>query len=458
MLFVYSTGKDGWRDRMFSRHIHSEALGDQMIRAWPCLVIALVACGGNEAAVTSEGPVYCIEQGDCEAGFACDSWTGLCVCASSGVCPEQELCNPYTGRCEAQEGRCGSDTSCAPSEYCSSVGRCVARKSLCQRCEQSNECGGAEDLCLPGGACGIDCSHDADACPPGSVCWPFGNASQCVPALGDCSVPPRCRADSDCPPGNTCLDGTCQASCQSDSNCPAQWRCLDQLCHPPANCDDDRSCSQGTICQAGRCLPGCNDNSNCPLGETCQEGRCQQGCDAHADCPLDRACQAGQCVDEICIGNDCALACQVDLFCGPGRHCDQRQGRCRDGLPGGLCVACNQMVTGQCGTGLCLGTPTRRACTGNRDCTGGGEYCDRAYGCFRDRECPGGQTCLDANIAQNQAGRCSGGTCSNFRCVTPCDANLNSCPVGFACEEVRRAGGGSVIGTYCQPEDGEFCP
>ena len=80
------------------------------------------------------------------------------------------------------------------------------------------------------------------------------------------------------------------------------------------------------------------------------------------------ACQAGQCVDEVCTGNDCALACQVDLFCGPGRHCDRRQGRCRDGLPGGLCVACNQMVAGQCGTGLCLGTPTRRACTGDRDC------------------------------------------------------------------------------------------
>ena len=32
-----------------------------------------------------------------------------------------------------------------------------------------------------------------------------------------------------------------------------------------------------------------------------------------------------------------------------------------------------------------------------------------------------------------------------LRCMTPCEANQMSCPVGFACEEVRRAGGGSVI-------------
>ena len=134
----------------------------------------------------------------------------------------------------------------------------------------------------------MDCSDDADACPPGSICWPFENASQCVPALGDCSVPPRCRAASDCPPGNTCDDGVCQARCQSDTDCPAQWRCLDGLCRAPARCETDQECPQGTICQSARCLPGCSDNSGCPLGETCQSGRCEQGCDEHADCPLDR--------------------------------------------------------------------------------------------------------------------------------------------------------------------------
>ena len=429
-----------------------------MKRVWPWLIFGLLGCGGEDPPAAPQGQVYCIDQSDCESGFACDSWTGLCVCASSGVCPDQQLCNPYTGRCEVQEDRCASDTACSPSEYCGPDGRCAQRKSLCEACESSSECGGADDLCLPGGACGLDCSDDDDACPPGSICWPFENASQCVPALGDCSVPPRCRAASDCPPGNTCDDGVCQARCQSDTDCPAQWRCLDGLCRAPARCETDQECPQGTICQSARCLPGCSDNSSCPLGETCQSGRCEQGCDEHADCPLDRACQAGQCVDEVCTGNDCALACQVDLFCGPGRHCDRRQGRCRDGLPGGLCVACNQMVAGQCGTGLCLGTPTRRACTGDRDCAAAGEYCDRAYGCFRDRECPSGQTCTGANIAQNQAGSCSGGTCSNFRCASACQPEAGNCPVGFTCEEVRRAGGGSVIGTYCQPEDGQACP
>jgi hypothetical protein len=417
-----------------------------------------VACGGDAPTPESEGPVYCMAQEDCPSGFGCDSWTGLCVCASSGVCPEAQICNPYSGQCEVQEGRCASDTACAPSEFCGSDGSCSPRRSLCEPCGSSNQCGGTKDLCLPGGACGSDCSEDEDACPIGSVCWPFENASQCVPALGDCSVPPRCRAETDCPPGNRCVDGGCQASCANDNDCAAQWRCVDSLCHPPAACEDDSFCSHGTICQAGRCLPGCADNSNCPLGETCQAGRCQQGCDSHADCPLDRACQAGSCVDEICMGNQCSLACQVDLFCGPGRHCDTRRGMCRDGLPGGLCVACNQMIAGQCGNGLCLGIPTRLACTGDRDCPEGGQYCDQAYGCFRDRECPGGQTCVGADINQNLAGQCSGGACSNFRCVTPCDAGSGGCPVGFACEEIRRAGGGSVIGDYCQPEDGQHCP
>ncbi len=421
-----------------------------------CLV---AACGGDAETPPPEGPVYCLEQADCPSGFACDTWTGLCVCASSGVCPDQQLCNPYTGLCEIQEGRCASNAACAPSEYCGADGQCARRLGLCEPCRSSNQCGSDQDLCLPSGACGLDCSGNLDACPPGSICWPFGQTAQCVPALGDCSVPPRCRADADCPPGNTCTEGSCQAACAEHSDCPAQWRCVDRLCRAPTSCNhEEANCPAGTSCQAGRCLPGCVNNSGCALGEICAEGRCETGCTNHSDCPLDRACQAGQCVDEVCTGNQCAPACQVDLFCGPGRHCDRRRAQCQEGLPGGLCQRCDQMVAGGCGNGLCVGVARREACTADRDCVADGTYCSNTYGCFQDRECPQNQSCVGANIPRNEAGQCSGGVCSNFHCATRCEPNDGNCPVGFVCEDVRRAGGGSVIGSFCQPEDGEFCP
>jgi hypothetical protein len=417
---------------------------------------AAVGCSADEPPPAT-GSIWCLDDSDCTSGFACDAWTGMCACASSAVCEEGQVCNPYSGMCEEHPERCASDAACAAAEYCAEDGTCHQRKGLCEPCDSSASCGGAGDLCLPSGACGVDCEVDPDGCPPGAVCWRFPGAQQCVPAFGDCSVPPRCRGDADCPPGNTCREGACVGTCQNDSQCAAGWRCADNLCRPPARCPDDSDdeCPAGTVCRAGRCMPGCLDSTDCPLGSRCRVGRCASGCDTRADCPLDRACIDEECVDEVCSQGPCEPACQVDLFCPAGRFCDVAAGHCRDGLPGGLCNACDRLQPGGCAGGLCVGHATRIGCTGHQQCDGG-TYCDARFSCFFDRDCAGGQQCDGADLNADIPGVCSGGNCSGFRCASPCDGAAGSCPTGFVCSPVQRPGGG-VVGHYCLADQGQLC-
>ncbi|MEC7750544.1 MAG: hypothetical protein VX405_03440 [Myxococcota bacterium] len=424
------------------------------------LGVVLGGCaGGDDQRTGSEATIACLADEDCPTGQACDAWTGLCVCANSNICDEGERCNPYTGRCEQFEEGCRVDSDCSVALYCSSENQCRPRGGLCSPCDNSSQCGHSQDLCLPGGACGVDCSRDPDVCPTGSVCWQFGTAAQCVPAFGDCSLPPACRSDVDCPRGSTCFEGACVVSCQRNAECPAEWRCLDGYCQPPNRCPegDDATCPEGTVCRSGLCVPGCSANKACPLGERCTAGRCVEGCDRHADCPLDQACVSGTCRDEICDAEGrCAKACQADLFCEPGQYCDNDAGRCRDGLPGGLCRACNHRVLGDCGDGnFCIGEASRTACRANADCGGNGFYCNPAYPCFFTRECAQGQECTGATPADNIPGRCTGGICASYRCGLACDPEQPSCPSGFLCAPVRVAG--RVVGQNCMPEQGLTC-
>ena len=294
----------------------------------------------------------------------------------------------------------------------------------------------AQTTCVSGGACGLDCSDDDDACPPGSICWLFENASQCVPALGDCSVPPLSR--------RRIVRQATPATMASASPLPERHRLSGAMALPrrslsPARCETDQECPQGTICQSRGASPAARTTAAVRWVRPVNQGAANRAA-THADCPLDRACQAGQCVDEVCTGNDRALACQVDLFL-PGTALRSQAQAAVAMVYRGLVRRATRWWLGNAAPACAPGTPTRRACTGDRDCAAAGEYCDQCLrllpwivSAHQDR--PARAPTL------RKTGSCSGGTCSNFRCASACQPEAGNCPVGFTCEEVRRAGGG----------------
>lgn len=104
---------------------------------------------------------------------------------------------------------------------------------------------------------------------------------------------PRCRENSDCPPGQVCVDGECVTPtptpigfCNDDEDCPPGEVCVDHHCVTPTPtatpigfCNDDEDCPPGEVCVDHHCVtptptPQCRENSDCPSGQVCVDGTC----------------------------------------------------------------------------------------------------------------------------------------------------------------------------------------
>jgi peptidoglycan-associated lipoprotein len=75
----------------------------------------------------------------------------------------------------------------------------------------------------------------------------------------------QCRGNSDCPSGQKCNAGRCEApepvsmACTDDSQCPAGQSCIGGAC---AACTSDSQCGAGGKCNAGRCARASSDSGN----------------------------------------------------------------------------------------------------------------------------------------------------------------------------------------------------
>ncbi len=104
---------------------------------------------------------------------------------------------------------------------------------------------------------------------------------------------PRCRENTDCPPGQVCVDGECitptptpPGFCNDDDDCPPGQVCVDHQCvtptptaTPPGFCNDDDDCPPGQVCVDHQCVtptptPQCRENTDCPSGQVCVDGMC----------------------------------------------------------------------------------------------------------------------------------------------------------------------------------------
>ena len=293
------------------------------------LLVSLTALCGCE--VDQRLRTYCVEDADCPAGFRCDTQTGLCLCASDEVCRLDEYCAP-DGICRRRMS-CDSNLDCPDDTYCdTTTGNCI-ELAKCTKDEQ---------------------------CPLGMIC--SDGFFKCMEG---------CRYSGDCWLGQVCIDGECAEDRCDDNSCCEYG----QICDPETKtCYDDTRgpycspCNPGSVSDPYRCDRGpnfCiltkNDPSLDPFcGVDCSEGQeCPNGYGCHlilvapaGSCRSDEECESGVC--HINEGDDVGFClCSADDQC-PGDSCNDLTMQCmitrRDCTPGGQ--ECERPI--YCIDGLCL--------------------------------------------------------------------------------------------------------
>ncbi len=121
-----------------------------------------------------------------------------------------------------------------------------------------------------------------------------------------------------------------QTSCEESSDCPRGQVCLEGLCEASESCLTSLECCPGADCQGGVCVPlpsNCREEQDCPNSAlSCQEGLCQRiSCGGDEDCAEGDFCLAGFCHRSAPCGGQCEGACFPQLdSCRTLESCSQR--------------------------------------------------------------------------------------------------------------------------------------
>jgi Cys-rich repeat protein len=338
------------------------------------------------------------KPGDVPSGFsevflrlgtvAGGKWEALVVSsvdtAAKRVTGETDHFTPY-GVVNTQE--CRSDADCVP-------GMMLCVNGKCAECTKDEDCGAGKvcrlNVCeaLPRNPCenmGGMCV--SGVCPKGK----HAEGYECTPAGTICCLP-GCKADSDCPSGEECQNGSCVAvaECTHRCDCNQGWECVDGTC---------------IVMDSGDIgVVYCCENTGCPDGAPCEfrsgkydtcQGSPDGGTDAGdagdggtGECAADSDCAAGRiCVD---IGglNSCEEGCRGgDGKCS--RFFDKWDCSC-----GVVPKACGQAPEYQLHT--CT-EALNECCPGDLD--GGTDAGDAGdgggQGCKADSDCAAGQSCIN---------------------------------------------------------------
>ncbi len=161
-------------------------------------------------------------------------------------------------------------------------------------------------------------------------CNPF-DASDCQEAVATPTPTPECRENTDCDPGEVCVDGTCVEAtptptpigfCTSNDDCEPPQVCVDNMCVDPTPtptpigfCTSNDDCEPPQVCVDNMCVDPtptptpigfCNSNDDCPDGQACIDHMCRPFtptptatpigfCNSNEDCPDGQAC-----IDHMC--------------------------------------------------------------------------------------------------------------------------------------------------------------
>ncbi len=239
-------------------------------------------------------------------------------------------------------------------------------------------------------------------------------------------------------------------------------------------CASDNDCAKPLFCQplsgsqavcSQLCTPG--TSGGCPTGFGCvayqgstTQGACLQdaGGGGSKGKAIGEPCQSSsECTSKLCVSSGgsatCLVPCTSGAQCPSGQSCQlfsgKSYGACADAPSGGggslLPDGSECTASGQCSSGLCVGSGSKGTCLG--DCTtkpcAAGFACKKLSngksGCFETGDLKLGAACgedLD----------CQGGLCvasgSKYVCSQPCGASA-PCPNGTSC--VAISGGAACL-------------
>lgn len=308
-------------------------------------------CGPNGICRTVNGAASCsypecVTNADCSPRTACvnqrcvDPCPGSCgvnaICEvvnhhASCLCPPGYVGSPYE-RCVLQDVPAPPQPrpECVVDDECSRDKACIN-----QQCQ--DPC--ALDRCGPNADCRVQNHRPLCVCRDGFE----GNGRYGCHEIG-------CRADSECPPTEACVNRECvdvcrytqcgenavcrsdynhrarcecrpgfygnplisctRPECVSDDECPYNLACINERCRDPCNCGQNALCRVDNHRALCSCPPGYEGDAGSKCSPVAQA---EPQCRTDGDCPSQLACFSGVCKNPCIETKPCAphASCSV---------------------------------------------------------------------------------------------------------------------------------------------------
>jgi hypothetical protein len=243
---------------------------------------------------------------------------------------------------DAPEETTGVDVAPTPclgtTQSCGAPGQCIdcsssAQGTACVQgacgCKDPKQDCAIDQACSSSHVCSSSCAGgltcNGGCCDGFGLCFVGGQDDGCGDNGGPCQ---SCGGQTP-----TCSGGTCTSACDATSSpCGAGFCCRGGTCAAAgtpqacgASCADCTDAAAGSACVAGAC--GCNGSADCassPQGSFCLPSK---ACGCMGD---------GQCPDpSTCVGNQCAVACNLPQRPCASGCCSDMQGTCVAACGGG---------------------------------------------------------------------------------------------------------------------------
>jgi hypothetical protein len=346
---------------------------------------------------------------------------------ASGACVGTTACNSVCVATGGQGQPCRTSWMCSAGLACR-AGTCVSSPALGSTCDYANTCGtnlcaSASHTCVAYPAVGATCPDGF--CASGGWCDSSSSPAKCKATRASGSA---CTYDSQCQTGLTCYAGTCHAL--GTTGAPCQYG---------ADCVSGLGCAGAThACQA---LPRVDAGVACADTAQCQY---PQNCLGLFENPDGGTGSNGVCGTAV-LGS----ACQYDVWCGTGLHCQKSgtalMGTCELPTVGSSCG-----TTENCATGDYCDSSTNTC----KHQVGTGQTCGWAQGgssCSSPRDrCVGTPSKCIAQGDLNEA-------CSTAGCLTPLECVNNACQFiggeGQLCDSFLKP---CLLGPCLNPDGGFY--
>ncbi|MCB9642725.1 MAG: hypothetical protein H6728_06575 [Myxococcales bacterium] len=423
--------------------LHCEQIPERACLGW-----VLRACGNGQRCTATNQGALCLLQAGCpgscsmgstkcqgeevmlcqqDAAENCPDWKPYRVCPAGSSCKDG-LCQGVagcSGTCQDGEVRCEGEKAqvCAKQPGLS----CPIWNTV-QQCSGNQVCENGQ--CKGTGGCTPACQKDEKRCvqntvqacedPAGDGCFQWGTPTACgsgeICQQGNCSK----SCQNVCNVGETRCSGAGYQTCVKDVDsgcpiwgamvdCPSGQTCKNGQCEA-ATCQDvcptgQTRCAGAQIERCEKAATGCTvwNSASCPVGQSCRDNKCQVGCSD--------ACTAGQ---VRCSGTTDLETCAKDANgclvwnktpCAAGQICENNacKGACQD--------ACTLGQT------RCAGANIERCEAATSGCTA-----------WKAAACPSGQSCTSGTCQATCPNPCQSGA---LRCaandIEICKANATGC-------------------------------